>query len=225
MQTSPYSPAFIKRCATAYCAVVLLCAPLPLHGDERRGVRIDTGATANLFELWPDVVKAPKSQIATIELLVRPDADAIDRPASFLFILSNLRGTDIAGISLGMYQGVVRSNVLGVKLNAAAKLPVDEWSHVALTINTQTVNKQARLWINGKPIAKSLVLEYWPKSFQVAEMFSDRWNQGRVFTGHIGDVRVSRTVRYVKPFEPPVRLARDRNTVLLLNASDFRLSE
>ena len=215
---------FVRGRLVLVLCVVLLCATRALSEEEPQGVLVKAGATVNLLDAWPDVAKAPKAQIGTIEFLIRPDADAIARSAAFIFIMSDQRGQDIAGMSLGMYQGVVRVNALGTKLNAPMKLPVDKWSHVALTINTRTVNKRARLWINGKPVADSLVLEHWPKSFEVAEMFSDRWNLGRVFSGHIGDVRISRTVRYSTPFKASTRLSRDEDTVLLLDGRNFPLS-
>ena len=85
---------------------------------------------------------------------------------------------------------------------------------MALTVNSKTINKQATLWVNGSRAAEELVLEHWPKSFEVAEMFSDKWNQGRVFSGQVGDVRISRVVRYREPFQARTRWRRDSDASL-----------
>ena len=167
--------------------------------------------------------QAPKSDLATIEFLIRPDDAAINRPRAFIFILSNRGGRDSAGISLTLMRGAICAHVLGTGLQAQSKLPSNRWSHVALTIDTETINKQARLWGDGKLIGEELVLEYWPQTFEVAEMFSDQWNQGRVFSGQIGDIRVSRVVRYSGSFEPPTKLENDEQTELFFAGSHVPL--
>lgn len=182
--------------------------------DVIKGTPVSVGTKIDLLRHWPAIAKAPKSDLATIELLIKPDAVSISRPRAFLITLSNAGGSDVAGISLTLWQGAPRVNALGTKLNAPSKLAVGKWSHLAMTINTKSINKQVRLWVNGKLVADELVLTYWPNSFHVAEMMSDHWNQGRVFTGILGDVRISRRVRYVKDFPPPTELATDDNTVL-----------
>lgn len=209
---------------------VLLAASAMLIGlstghaaDQPNGTRVEGGSSIDLFKAWPEIGKAPKGEMATIELLVRPDEAAIARPRSFIMTLSNAGGNDVAGISLTLKTGVLRAHVLGTALEAREEMSTNRWTHVALTINTQTVNKQAKLWINGKLIAESLVLEYWPQSFEVAQMLSDKWSLARVFSGHVGDVRVSRVVRYDKPFESPTMLARDKHTVVLLHGSALPL--
>ena len=72
-------------------------------------------------------------------------------------------------------------------------------------------------------MADELVLERWPKSFEVACMLSDNWNQGRVFSGQLGDVRFSKTVRYDRPFDPAQRLGRDQHTVLIFQGERIPL--
>jgi hypothetical protein len=183
---------------------------------EPIGTRIEPGSHIGLEKPWPNVRKALKSEIATIEVLVCPDQATIERPRSFIITLSNSRGSDSAGLGLTIKQACVVSNVFGTRLRSMP-LNADEWTHVALTVNTKTINKRARLWINGKLVQESLILEHWPGSFAVTRMLSDKWNQGRVFSGKIGDVRISKTVRYTKPFEPPTSLPEDKQTTLRLD--------
>jgi hypothetical protein len=195
----------------------------PGHADEQAATRIIAGSKVDLFRQWPAIEKAPSRDIATLEVLIRPDVEAVNRPRAFILTLSNSGGRDTAGISLALNSGSLRASVLGTRLDATTPLRPGEWSHVALTIDSRKVNRQARLWVNGQQVAESLILEYWPQNFQVAEMLSDKWNQGRVFTGELGDVRISRTVRYTQPFEKPVTLPKDDDSVLRLNGSKIPL--
>ncbi|MBP88867.1 MAG: hypothetical protein CMJ64_19500 [Planctomycetaceae bacterium] len=194
-----------------------------VFADDPQGTVVTPGGSIDLLKAWPEIAKAPKSDLATIECLIRPDATAIDRPRSFVITLSNNGGNDVAGLGFMMKQGTVRANVFGTYLESNEKLPPDKWSHVALTVNTKTINKQARLWINGELAADELVLEPWPQSFEVAEMLSDKWNLGRVFSGQVGDVRISRIVCYQDSFEPPSTLAADEQCAFRLDGSRIPL--
>ena len=205
--------------------IILFFSSGVVTDDAPQGTLIPTGASINLVKLWPQIAKAPKTELATIECLIKPDAAAVNRGRSFIVTLSNQSGSDVAGISLTMNQGTVHANVLGTKLQSKTKLSANKWSHVALTINTATVNKIAHLWINGELADDALVLEIWPQSFAVAKMLSDHWGQGRVFTGYLGDVRISNIVRYTKPFQPPFGLTEDENTCLLLPGNRIPFGE
>ena len=195
-------------------------AETPLFAQE--GTHIEAGSHIGLEKVWPEIRQAPKSQIGTIELLIRPDKAAIERPRSFLITLSNNGGADNSGLSITIGDGVIVANVFGKRLRSK-QIPPDEWTHIALTVNTKTVNKRARLWINGKLAEESLVLEYWPKSFEVTQMLSDKWGLGRVFSGELGDVRISRLVRYAEPFSPPKVLSSDSRTTLRLDGRSLPL--
>jgi hypothetical protein len=195
----------------------------PSQAEEIAATRISSGSKVDLFRQWPAIAKAPSADIATLEVLIRPDVEAVNRPRSFVLILTNSGGRDTAGISLALYNGAIRANVLGTRLDASKQLRPDEWSHVALTIDSRKVNRQARLWLNGQRVAESLIFEYWPQNFQVAEMLSDKWNQGRVFSGELGDVRISRIVRYTQPFKAPIALPKDDDSVLHLNGKQIPL--
>lgn len=211
-------------CAVALAWLGLCQASLPAAAADIPGTPIKPGASVDLFRLWPEVAQAPQRELSTIEVLVRPDPSAISRKRSFIVVLSNAGGRDTAGVSLALYQGAVVASVLGTRLEAKQPLPHSTWTHVALTIDSRKVNKQARLWVNGKRIDSRLVLEPWPQSFQVAEMMSDRWNQNREFSGQLGDTRISRRVRYRLPFQPVVKLDRDEHTVLLLEGGRIPLA-
>ena len=192
-------------------------------GEEPAGTLIRQGDTINLFKAWPEIAKAPQSELATIEMWIKPDAAALARPRSFLITLSNQAGSDVAGLSLTIKQSAVAANVFATSLQSPAVLAHGTWTHIALTVNSRTINKQARLWINGELAADELVLEPWPRSFEVASMLSDKWQQGRHFTGELGDVRISKTVRYNAAFNPPPRLTQDEHTVLLLAGQQLPL--
>lgn len=197
--------------------VLLTISCLPgTAASAQEGTRITAGSHIGLERIWPEIRTAPKSGLGTIEFLVRPDREAIERPRSFIITLSNNGGSDVSGLSLTIGGGVIVANVFGTRLRSKPIRP-DVWTHVALTVNTKTVNKRARLWINGRLAEESLVLEYWPKSFEVTRMLSDKWNQGRVFSGELGDVRISRTVRYIEAFSTPRSLPKDAETTLHLD--------
>jgi hypothetical protein len=206
-----------QRILTAL-ALLFLCSVLTgeLRAEKPAGTSTPAGSHISLLKAWPKIGQAPKSEIATIEYLIRPDQAALERPRSFVLILSNSGGRDAAGLSLNIGEGAIVAGVFGTRLKSKP-LRAGEWTHVALTVNTKTVNKRARLWIDGKLAGESLVLEYWPKSFEVAQMLSDKWNLGRVYSGELGDVRISKTVRYTKPFEPPTALPKDDETTLRLD--------
>lgn len=215
-ERSWFRPALICGVLVAFGCLTAQLPPTWAE-DESIGVQIPAGAKIDLFKQWPEIAKAPRAKIGTMEFLIRPDTEAVARPRSFILILSNRGGRDTAGVSLTLNNGAVRASILGTRLDAKAKLAPDEWTHVALTINQKTVNKQARLWINGQLETESLIPEYWPKTFEVAEMLSDYWSQGRVYSGQLGDVRISRTVRYSKPFDVPKRLLKDADCTVHLD--------
>jgi len=203
----PASKSLRRRLPFA-CALIFACA-IRAPAQEPAGTPVRPGATVSLLKAWPEIVKAPKEKLATLEFLVRPDAAAIARPRSFIMTLSNQAGRDAAGLSITLQNGTVLGHVFGTTLLAPRQLEPNRWTHVALTVNTKTINKQAALWIAGKRVSEKLVLEYWPQSFEVAELLSDKWNLGRVFSGSIGDVRISSVVRYREDFNPPSSLPRD----------------
>ena len=204
-------------------AIVWLLAASIAIGAEPPSSLISAGNSVDLKTVWKAVGTAPKSELATIELLIRPDAACLARPRAFLITLSDKGGRDTAGVSLTLNQGCIYASVLGVKLTTEDKLPDDRWTHVALTVNTKTINKQARLWVNGRLADDHLVLEPWPDSFLVAKMLSDHWSQGRVYSGQLGDVRISRVVRYDHPFPAAIQLIMDDQTVVHLPGAKIPL--
>jgi len=197
--------------------ITIACPLIPAAAaEEPAATAVPAGAQISLLKLWPEIGQAPQSEIATIEFLVCPDQAAIERPRSFIMTLSSPGGRDRDGLSLTLNQAAVVANVFGTRLKSKPLDP-DQWVHVALTVNSKTVNKRARLWIDGQLAGESLVLEYWPRSFPVARMLSDKWNQGRIFTGRLGDVRISKTIRYTRAFAPPLSLPADDDSTLRLD--------
>ena len=154
----------------------------------------------------------------TFELWVRPNKVAVNRARCNIFCLTNRGGSDVKSISLSLHKGRIHCTVLGAYIAAsnATKLPQDKWTHVALTLNTKTVNKRARLWINGKRVAQILVPEPFPTSFYYAGLFGDPWIGTRILTGSAANIRLSKTVRYTKAFKPPVTIKRDAQTLVIL---------
>lgn len=194
-------------------AVPAMCA-----AEDRPSKRVNSGDTISLLQEWPVVSSAPKDQLGTMEIWIIPDSETLARSRSFLITLSNQGGADLAGLSLTLHKGVPRANVLATKLVSDQPLTPGQWHHIALTVNTMTINKQARLWIDGRLVADQLVLEKWPNTFEVAQLLSDKWGQGRCFSGQLGQVRFSGSVRYDADFHPPALLKSDDQTTLLLPA-------
>ena len=195
---------------------VFFCPARCAAVEEPPTTAVPAGSQISLSQVWPKIGQAPQSDIATIEFLVCPDQAAIERPRSFIMTLSNTGGRDTAGLSLTLNQAAVVANVFGTRLKSKP-LKANQWVHVALTVNSKTVNKRARLWIDGQLVGETLVLEYWPRSFPVARMLSDKWNQGRVFSGRLGDVRISKTIRYTRAFVPPLSLPEDADSTMRLD--------
>jgi len=204
--------------ALLYGGVLIAYSAKSFADEQPMGRTVTGGDSIELLNQWPAIAKAPKSGLATFEVLLKPDQAAIDRPRSFVMTLSNRGGRDSAGISITFSQGKVVGSILGFRLMASKVAAAEKWTHVALTINTKTINKQAKLWVDGQLVGERLVLEKWPSSFEVAKMLSDHWNQGRVYSGELGDIRFSRVIRYEKKFTPPSSLPNDKETSFHIKA-------
>ena len=196
-------------------ALSALAQPGETADAEPVGTRVQKGTGIDLFKHWPEATQPKKSDL-TIECWIKPDAETIALKRALVFMLSNRGGADIASVGIALHQGVPHATVFGAYFKSTAKLPADRWAHVAITLNSKTINKIAQFWVNGKMVAEELVLGPWPKSFEIASMLSDPWNLNRVFTGMLGDVRISQEIQYAKDFKPAARLKRDTATVLLL---------
>ena len=187
--------------------------------DEPIGTKVQAGDRIELRDVWPAITGAPRDEIVTLELLIRPDEAAVTRAQSFLLILSASNGADVSGLSLGLKEAGVQANIFGRFFHSTEKLPADKWAHIALTVNSRTINKQATLWINGRVAEQDLILNEWPTSFQVTELLSDHWKQGRSYSGTLGDVRISKVLRYRDEFTPPTALEKDADTVLWISGT------
>ena len=182
---------------------------------------IAAGQGIALQKLAPSLLELKKQDL-TIEFWIKPDRAAIERKRMHLSCFSNRGGSNVKAISIACNQGVPSVCCLGSLLNGASSLVADQWSHVAITVETETLNKRVRLWINGKRVDESLVLNPWPEAFYYARMFDDPWSQQRFFSGAAGPTRISSSVRYRKEFQPAVGWPRDERTLLQLVGDDFK---
>ena len=209
----------------AYLLVVIAMLVLPARAAEPPlklpSTPITAGQGIALQKLVPALLKLKKQDL-TIEFWVKPDKSAIERKRMHLSCFSNRGGSNVKAISIACNQGVPSVCCLGSILNGATALAADRWNHLAITFETETLNKRVRLWINGKRVDESLVLNPWPEAFYYARMFDDPWSQQRVFSGDAGPTRISSSVRYQKDFQPAAGWPRDERTLLQLVGDDFK---
>ena len=214
----------VSSCGVKCSFLMLLCltANSVLWGDEpkRRSSTIQGGQALKLVSRWPEIKQAPRDCLATVELWIKPDTAAVNRERSFLFNLCNAGGSDLVSVGLALHRGVLQAHVFGISL-VGTKLAAGKWTHVAFVVDTSTLNKQARLYVDGKLAADELILQPWPSSFAVAEFFGDRWLNKRIFSGSRGDIRFSNSVRYSKAFSPPAVLAQDKRTRVLIRGDQL----
>ena len=182
---------------------------------------IAAGQGIALQKLAPSLLELKKQDL-TIEFWVKPDRLAIERKRIHFTCFSDRRGSNVKVISSGANRGVPSVCCLGSILNGTTALAADRWNHLAITVETETLNKRVRLWINGKRVDESLVLSPWPEAFYYARMFDDPWSQQRVFSGHAGPTRISSSVRYRKNFQPTAGWPRDERTLMQLAGDDFK---
>ena len=182
---------------------------------------ITAGQGIALQKLAPTLLQLKKQDL-TIEFWVKPDKSAIERKRIHFTCFSDRRGSNVKVISSGANRGIPSVCCLGSILNGTAALPADRWSHLAITLETMTLNKRVRLWINGQQVDEALVLQPWPEGFYYARMFDDPWSQQRVFSGHAGPTRISSSVRYRKDFQPAAGWPRDERTLMKLAGDDFK---
>jgi hypothetical protein len=199
-------------------AAYLALSTCGLAQDEPAGTAVPRGTGIDIGKHWPTVRKLRQADAGTVELWLRPDGDAVARERAMLFTLSDEKGADAAGLGLALHKGVPHAIVLGAYLQAPAALPPNRWSHLALTF----AGRSAQLWVDGKLVRQTPVAGRWPAGFPVAAVAQDPWGLGRDFSGRLGDVRVSRGVRYTKAFRASPRLAHDPSTVHLLEGSKAR---
>jgi len=179
------------------------------------------GDYLDLLKRSPKLAKLPSTDL-TIEFWIRPNKAAIAKPRAMVFMMTNRRGNDVKTMSLVLHNGKAYATVFGTYLRATKPIQVERWSHIAVTLNTTTVNKRARLWIDGRQVAEKLVLQDWPASFYYVGAFGDPFLQTRVFSGRSGGVRFSRVVRYKKLFSPASSFTRDKDTLLLVGPKSPR---
>ena len=210
----------------AYLLAITTMLVLPARAAEPPlklpSTPIAAGQGIALQKLVPTLLKLKKQDL-TIEFWIKPDKSAIERKRIHFTCLSDRRGFNVKVISSGANRGVPSVCCLGSILNGKAALIADRWNHLAITVETETLNKRVRLWINGQQVDESLVLEPWPEGFFYARMFDDPWSQQRLFSGHAGPTRISSSVRYRKNFQPAAGWPRDERTLMQLAGDDFKV--
>ena len=146
----------------AYLLTIMALLVLPARAAEPPlklpSTPITAGQGIALQKLVPALLKLKKQDL-TIEFWVKPDKSAIERKRIHFTCFSDRRGSNVKVISSGANRGVPSVCCLGSILNGTAALQADRWSHLAITIETMTLNKRVRLWINGQQVDESLVLE------------------------------------------------------------------
>ena len=208
------------------CCLVILSAPVMAADPTLKlpSTPIRAGQGIALQKLAPTLLQLKKQDL-TIEFWIRPDPSAIERKRIHFTCFSDRRGSNVKVISSGANRGVPSVCCLGSILNGTAALPADRWSHLAITLETMTLNKRVRLWINGQQVDESLVLEPWPEGFYYARMFDDPWNQARFFSGAAGPLRVSGTIRYRDKFQPVGNWPRDDHVLLQQAGDDLKIDQ
>ena len=205
--------------------VVLAMFVIPAQAAEPPlklpSTRIAAGQGIALQKLAPSLLELKKQDL-TIEFWVKPDTAAVQRKRMHLSCFSNRGGSNAKAISIACNQGVPAVCCLGSLLNGTSGLAANQWSHLAITVETTTLNKRVRLWINGQRVDESLVLKPWPEAFYYARMFDDPWSQQRLFSGDAGPMRISGSVRYRKNFQPAAGWPRDEWTLVQLAGDDFK---
>ena len=202
----------------------LLCFPLALAGEPPpAGTAVQAGQGILLGKVRPQLKSLKKTDL-TLEFWIRPDQATVARPRTLLWLFSNKRGSDVAGIGLSTSAGKLQANVLGSRLSSPAPMPADEWTHACLTIDTRRLNKVATLWINGRRIDRTLVPHRWPEGFFYTRLMTDPWGQNRLFSGQAGPVRISTEVLYQQAFTPESAWKPADSTLLLLQPDQIRLS-
>ena len=210
----------------AYLLAIITMLVLPARAAEPPlklpSTPITAGQGIALQKLVPVLLKLKKQDL-TIEFWVKPDKSAIDRKRIHFTCFSDRRGSNVKVISSGANRGVPSVCCLGSILNGTTALAADRWNHLAITVETETLNKRVRLWINGQQVDESLVLEPWPEGFFYARMFDDPWSQQRFFSGTLGGIRLSRQLRYRSQFEPAASWQKEDDLLLLIDGASIPL--
>jgi hypothetical protein len=133
---------------------------------------------------------------------------------------------ELAGIGLHLYGGEkgdrrwklnVRDELNYRVASADEKAELGRAVHLAGVFDGKTVS----LFVNGKPQARTGMLQgkFVPSGLPFYVGSNPRPDGGfhECFAGQIDAVRLSRGVRYEKPFQPPQKFEKDDNTLVLLN--------
>ena len=205
----------------AIAILLLLPQPEVQAQAPASGKAIEAGSGVLLGEVAPELKSLKKNDL-TLEFWIRPDPATVARQRALLWLFSNQRGSDVAGIGMSLAAGKLQANVLGTKLSAPGLLAADEWTHACLTIQSRTLNKVATLWVNGRRVDRGLAPYRWPTGFFYTRLMTDPWSQGRFFSGQAGPIRITSGILYQQDFVPTSDWKASEKTLLLLQPDQIQ---
>ena len=213
--------------AVLLCMAVLVLA-LPAAA-ERTGISFEVETTNGLkhptgyyyspkpleqipvtFEAW---VYIPSDQYSGQSAVISNYLE-IENDEFFDFCI-NSNGVPTLFVGKGLGKGYATFNF------SDAKVPEDEWTHVALVYGTGTDSKQAFCYVNGELKHQTAVEDYVPMTEGVFEntvciggdlrSFNRQW-----FKGELGEVRMYADVRDANEIAADMTTAADRNDADLI---------
>ena len=104
---------------------------------------------------------------------------------------------------MALFNGILSGYVVGAGnwVSGGPVLPLDRWSHVALSSDGATM----RLFLNGTPVASQPLTNPGPMSTTTPLIIGWRSNAAEApFSGLIDEVRISSSARYTAPFVAPL---------------------
>jgi len=91
-------------------------------------------------------------------------------------------------------------------------VPVGRWVHVAVTYHPET--RMARLWLDGQPVGEEELVQL-PRGSFIVKVGVDEPRPDDLLAGWLDDLRLSESLRWTEPFEPPVCPRADGDTAVL----------
>jgi hypothetical protein len=150
-------------------------------------------------------IKFKLSSSYTVEFWINPNSYGVPTHGAGIFIngtlASNFNRVQLAITPLGAVStnGITNSQLWGI-LSSAGAVPLNTWTHIALSSTGTTV----RLFVNGVLAGSSAIslISTLPDTFYIGVHRSG--NALRYFNGYIDDFRLTQGVgRYTENFTPP----------------------
>ncbi|GGM46240.1 hypothetical protein GCM10012275_16580 [Longimycelium tulufanense] len=190
-------------------------------GGEFDGIAPTLPATQYLRVDHASALQRPESSL-TLEAWIRPDQTAIN--VNHVGVVS--KSTMSLWLRSGNLYGEFLSTGAGwITVQSSAALPVDTWSHVAMTYD----GTRLTLWFNGHPVAERRVaglrLHINDRPLTIGAHNPHDLYQGYFFTGLVDEVRVSDIAREAEEFnvrdgQPTEPYERDAATIGLFHFND-----